>query len=495
MQEEIESLKENQTWKLVKLPANKKVIDCKWVFKTKLNSDGEVVRHKARLVVRGFSQRKGIDYNETFSPVVKYTSIRFLFVLAARYKLRISQMDVVTAFLYGDLDEEIYMVQPEGFSGDPTLVCRLMKSLYGLKQASRQWNHKINAVLENFGFERCDADQCIYYMIKNDDILIVALYVDDFLIFSNNLALETKLKNCLEQNFKIKNMGEVMSVLGMKVTRNKEDGSIAIDQRQYIEKLLVKFGMDDCNPVATPLDPNQRLTKEMSPSNAFERSEMKNIPYQEAVGSLLFLVQISRLDICYAVSVLSRYNNDPGKAHWAAVKRVLRYLKGTIDKKLVFTNQLDELKGYCDADWASDVDERKSTSGYVFTMQGAAISWSSKKQGTIALSTTEAEYMSMVFCLQEAIWLTKMKRGLNLSLNKSIDVICDNKSAISFAKNGTFSPRTKHIDIKDKFIREKLKQRIIQLKYTSTNEMIADVLTKGLVDQKHKLFTSAMGLN
>ncbi|XP_036340281.1 secreted RxLR effector protein 161-like [Rhagoletis pomonella] len=252
--------------------------------------------------------------------------------------------------------------------------------------------------------------------------------------------------------------------------------------------------MTDCNPVETPLDPNQRLTVEMCPTDDAERREMKNIPYQELTGSLLFLVQVSRPDICYAVSVLSRFNNNYGRCHWTAAKRVLRYLKGTINKKLIFTGNHEDIKGFCDADWASDVDERKSMSGYVFTMQGAAISWSSKKQKTIALSSTEAEYMSLVSAVQEAIWLRRLERELQNNYNKPTLIFCDNKSAIQLAKNGASSARTKHIEIKEKFVEEKMENGIIEIKYPPTSQMKADVLTKALDKTKQKIFTKAMGI-
>lgn len=301
------------------------------------------------MVVRGFTQRKDIDYHETFSPVVRYSSIRYLLALAVKFGLNVTQMDVETAFLHGDLDEEIYMLQPEGFDDNLELVCKLEKSLYGLKQASRVWNVKLNEVLEKFGLKRSITDQCIYHMMNGKTILIVAVYVDDLVIFSNERAVENKLKNCLMKSFKMKDLGESTSLLGMRIIRDKEAGTITIDQLHYIKRLLEKFGLSDCNPVSTPLDVNQKISEEMCPSTEIERKEMHNVPYQEAIGGIWFASIVTRPDISYAVNLLSRFNNCFGKAHWAAVKRVLRYLKGTINKKLVFSSSGDKIKGYCDA--------------------------------------------------------------------------------------------------------------------------------------------------
>lgn len=492
---EIESLAANKTWCLTKLPQGKKAIKSKWVYKTKINANGDEVCHKARLVVKGCSQQKGIDYDETFAPVVRYTSLRFLFALAAKHNLMIHQLDAVTAFLNGDLEEEIFMVQPEGFDDGSGRVCALKKSLYGLKQSSRVWNKTLNEVLLKFGLQRSEVDQCVYHYIDGEKILYVAIYVDDVLVFCNDLDTINELKLDLAKNFKMKDLGEAFSVLGVRITRDYQKGTIKIDQTKYIEEILNRFSMSDCKAVSTPIDVCQKLSSEMCPTDDNEKQEMAKIPYMQAVGSLLFAAQITRPDISYAVNLLSRFNTNPGKAHWSAVKRVMRYLKGTANKGLVYGPDPRSLVGFCDSDWAGDVDDRRSTTGYIFLLQGGAISWCTRRQRTVALSSTEAEYMSMVSAMQECIWLQRLQLELIGTPTESTTLHCDNKSAIFIAQNNSFSNRTKHMDLKVKFVREKLESKAVLLKYVDTKNMIADFLTKPISADKLHTFSMESGLH
>lgn len=319
MDEEYKSLMENETWILTELPKGKKAIKTKWVFATKDGINGEVIRYKARLVAKGYSQVEGIDYQETFAPVVRYTSIRILLSYAANKNLKVSQMDAITAFLNGYLDEEIYIEQPEGYGDGTNKYCKLVKSIYGLKQSPRVWNETLNQALIDHGLTRSISDQCIYFNIDNKKILIVAVYVDDILIFSNTDELDLSMRNKLKNTFKMKDLGEASSILGIRITRNKEFNTItAIDQESYVRRILKRFNMEDCNAVNNPLDTSIKLSKDMSPTTEEEALEMKDIPYRQAIGSLLFLAMISRPDICYAVNALSRYCNNPGKQHWTS---------------------------------------------------------------------------------------------------------------------------------------------------------------------------------
>lgn len=495
MQEEYRSLIDNSTWTVTDLPSGRKPITCKWVFKIKSGPDGAIQRYKARLVARGCAQRKGIDYQETFSPVVRYPSIRFLIALAAEYDLEIDQMDAVTAFLHGELKEDIFMTQPQLFEDGTPRVCKLKKSLYGLKQASRVWNKKLDASLKNFGMTCSRVDSCIYYRVNGNEMLIVAVYVDDLMIFSNDSEMKNKLKQSLMNEFKMKDIGKAQYILGIRITRDSK--SISIDQSQYIRDVLDKFGMSDCNPVTTPVDVNQKLTLDMSPKDEMDRREMSKVPYQEAVGSLLYAAQVTRPDIQFAVSSVSRYNNDPGKPHWLAVKRIMRFLKGTIDYKLTYRKGfMCDLKGFCDADWASDATDRRSTSGYVFMMSGAAISWCSKKQPTVALSTVEAEYMAMAVATQEALWLSALLNEITKDNdNKNcVTIYCDNKGAIQLAEGTAFSSRTKHIDIRHHFLKEKVAEQKVKFLYVCTDDMLADNLTKPVGAEKMKLCSSGINL-
>lgn len=497
MCDEYDSLIENQTWSLVDLPNGRKPINNKWVFKTKTDSDGKIMRFKARLVAKGCSQREGIDYDETFSPVVRYASIRFLVSLAAKLNLDVEQMDAVTAFLQGDIEEEIYMKQPECFDDQSGRVCLLKKAVYGLKQASRQWNIKLNEVLLRSGYTRSAMDPCIYSRTENQSLVYVAVYVDDLLIFSNNNDWKETLKDDLKRNFKMKDLGQANSCVGIRITRNRNEGKIFLDQKKYIEEILAKFRMQDCNPVKTPSDPNQKLTKTMSPQSDEEANEMSNVPYQEAVGSILYLAQCTRPDISFAIANVSKFNQNPGRAHWNAVKRIFRYLKGTMDYKLEYSAGANSnIIGYSDADWAADTDDRKSCTGYVFKLQGGAISWASKKQHTVALSSTEAEYMALAAACQEAAWLRQLKKTLEASTkDEPTTIYCDNRSALNLANMDAYRVRTKHIDIRHHFVRNKVIEGEVRVEPIDTKQMVADSLTKAVLGDKQKYCAVGMGLN
>lgn len=495
MDEEFESLQENNTWVLCDLPPNRKALGCKWVFKSKRDSNGNVVRHKARLVIQGFLQRKGIDYNETYSPVIRYNSIRLLLALAARFDLELEQMDAVTAFIQGDVSEEIYMAQPKEYQ-QGNKVCKLNKALYGLKQASRLWNTKLDIALKEIGFQRSKVDPCIYFNVNGHLMTFVGIYVDDSITASNDIETKRRLKDGLHKRFKMKDLGELKSCVGLRITRNRDKGEIYVDQERHIIDLLNKFNMADCNPVSTPSDPNQKLTKDMGPKTTEDREKMCEVPYQELVGGLLYIAQGSRPDIAWSVSNVSKFNNNPGKPHWAAAKRILRYLKGTSDAKLRFSKQENpDLIGFSDSDWASDHEDRRSCTGYSFLMQGGPVSWNSKRQPTIALSTTEAEYMALSSAVQEALWLRQFFDEFNAeTVNKGIKINCDNSSALDLASKTGYHARTKHIDIRHHFIRQHIEDGRIIVGHVGTNDMVADILTKPLSAAKHLACCKGLGM-
>lgn len=492
--DEYDSLLVNDTWELVDLPSDRKAIPCKWVFKTKRDGDGAIERRKARLVIKGFAQREGIDYEETFSPVVRYTSLRYLLSLAAQFDLDIEQLDAVTAFLQGDIEEEIFMVQPKEFA-ENSKVCRLKKAIYGLKQASRQWNIKLDHALKEIGFHQSTMDPCVYFQINQHKRTYVAIYVDDLMIFSNDIEFKQFLKTELFRRFDMKDLGEAKFCLGLRISRDRANGIIYLDQRRHIVDLLHRFNMIECNSTFLPADCNQKLTIEMCPKTSIEMEMMSSVPYQEAVGSLLYISQGSRPDITYAVHSVSRFNHNPGKAHWEAVKRIMRYLKGTLEAKLSFSKASNsKVSGYCDADWAADLDERRSCTGYAFIKQGGAISWNCKRQPTIALSSAEAEYMSLSACTQEALWFRQLISNLDSSTDNSITILCDNKSAIDLSGSNGYNARTKHIDIRHHFVRQSIQDKLVHVEHVSTDAMLADVLTKPLSKEKHLYCTKGLGM-
>lgn len=490
MQDEISSLKENNTWSLIETPPNAKIVKTKWVFKTKRDTNGDIVRYKARLVAKGYTQREGIDYTETYAPVVRYASIRILMAIAIHRKLRIHQMDAVTAFLQGDIEETIYLEQPEGFHDGTNRVCKLNRAMYGLKQAGRQWNKKLDRALHEFGLKNCKMDPCIYY--SADLKLIIAIYVDDFLIFYEKAEKLQEIMTLLSHTFKMKDMGTAKGCIGIRITQ--KDDCIELDQSVYIEEILKRFGMTESKPSGTPSDTNCKLSLNMETEEADE-TELKNIPYQEAVGSLLYLAQGTRPDIAFAVNNVSRFNSNYTMAHWKSVKRILRYIRGTTNYKLTFSfEKTGEIIGYSDADWASDIDKRRSCTGYVFKLSNAAITWKSTRQSTVALSSTEAEYMAISSAIQEAIWLRQLCHELGFTMKNPTKMNCDNQSAILLAKSDGYRQRSKHIDIRYHHIRDKIKDKQIEIKFLCTNEMVADSLTKAVSQQKTLFCANAMGL-
>lgn len=491
MQEEMESFSENDAWDLVDLPANKSAVSNKWVFKVKKDSEGRVT-YRARLVAKGFSQKQGIDYKETFSPVVRYSTLRLLIALAVKLDLKILHLDVKTAFLNGFLEEEVYMVQPEGFcvAGSENQVCKLKRAIYGLKQSSRAWYMRVDEVLTGLGYKKSSYEHCLYTFQVNGLLTIVALYVDDFFIFSNNSECVKLLKKHLNHEFKIKDMGEAKQCLGVRIRRNYTDGSITLDQEGYIDNLLKKFKMEECNSVSTPIENN--ITESLS--NVGSNICDKNIPYQKLIGSLMYLAVLTRPDIAYSISLLSQFNNCYNELHWKCVKRVLRYLKGTKSLSLRYCQEGSLLHGFADADWASDKCDRRSYTGFVFMLSGGAVTWASSKQVTVALSSTEAEYMALAEAAKEGIYLKNLLNEL-IGFNEVITIFNDNQGAQKLSANPVHHKRSKHIDVRHHFIRDTVGQGLISVKHVSTDEMLADVLTKGLPNSKHKFLVSKLGLS
>eukprot|EP00253_Pinus_taeda_P027794 PITA_27794 len=434
MEEEMDSLMHNQTWDLVRLPAGKTTLKNKWVYRLK-EEDGGKQRYKARLVVKGFAQKKGIDFDEIFSPVVKMTSIRTILSLVAAEDLHLEQLDVKTAFLHGDLEEEIYMQQPQGYEvkGKEKLVCRLKKSLYGLKQAPRQWYLKFDKFMSEQGYTRCHSDHCVYLKKRNDgSYIILLLYVDDMLVAGSNMQEINVLKRKLANSFAMKELGAAKQILGMRITRDRK---------------------------------NRKLT----------------------------LSQNERPDIAHAVGVVSRYMNNPGKEHWMAAKWILRYLKGTTDQALCFGGSNISLQGYVDADMAGDRDNRRSTTGYVFTVGGTVVSWVSKIQSVVALSTTEAEYVAATEASKEMIWLQRFMGELSKEHDKGM-LYNDSQSAIHLAKNSAFHSRTKHIQLKYHFVRSVLEDGQLKVEKIHTSQNPADMLTKVVTREKLRTCSVSVGL-
>lgn len=489
MEEEINALGDNDTWELVDRPTNCNVVKCKWVYKLKRGVDGSS-RHKARLVAKGFSQKPGQDFDQTFAPVVKLSSLRVLFGLAAELDLEVDHVDITTAFLNGDLNETIFMEQPEGFvnNGDENKVCKLKKAIYGLKQAARCWNDKIHSFLVTQNFCRSKYDPCIYIKKSKDCYIVIGLHVDDFYCFSNSVEETYRLKSAIAKSFKMRDLGAVKECLGMRVTRDRNKGTIKLDQEAYVKDVIDKFGMSESNPVVTPLCVSQKLEK---PKNACYNND-----YQKLIGALMYLSVCTRPDICHAVSYLSQFNTCNDTQHFVAAKRVVRYLKGTPALGLCYRRGDCLLQGYADADFGNCVVDRVSYTGYVFKFCGAAVSYCSRKQRTKSLadSSTFAEYVAISECGKEGIYLQGLLSEL-YKCPKPLTIFNDNQSANKLCYNEGQKNRSKHIDVKYHQIRHWVKQNLINVAYLSDTEMIADMLTKGLSGPKHNLCVKGVGLS
>ena len=456
-----------------------------------LNSSVE--RYKARLVAQGFTQKPGLDYDETFCPVVRFESLRTLAAMAVQDGLILHQMDVTSAFLNGTLSEEVYMKQPEGFieKGKENLVCKLKHNIYGLKQSPRCWNATLDRQLRHMGFIQSTSDPCIY-TASEGEAFIIGVYVDDIILAGKSEKKMADIKKALSDKFEMKDLGELHYFLGVKVIQDRKKGNIWIGQPVYTKNILQKFGMENAKPISTPVAVNTKLTLKTEDSEYFDKET-----YQSAVGSLLYLSTRTRPDITFAVNNIARFSSNPTTQHWTAVKRIFRYLKGTIHLGLLYErNGLKKLIiGYSDADWGGDCNDHKSTSGYLFLVGGTAVSWRSNKQTCVALSTAEAEYMALASAAQEAVWMRQLSKDMKTDVCEPTVIFEDNQSAICMAKNPQLHGRAKHIGIKYHFIREQVSNNTIKLRYCRTEDMIADIFTKGLSQEKFVKLRSMCGLH
>ncbi len=490
MDDELQALWKNKTWSLVDLPSGCKAIPCKWVYAVKRNVNGEIERYKARLVAKGCNQRFGIDFHETFSPVVRYSTIRILLALAVREKMFLHQIDVSTAYLNSSLQDEIFMQQPPNFVNDksPNKVLRLHKALYGLKQSGKEWNSRLDATLRIMDFVPCGNEPCLYKGTKKNKLVLIAVYVDDIIIGCSDKSVVLEVKAQISNEFQVIDKGQLRHFLGMEIEREGETGIIRLGQSQYIRDVLKMYGMETCKPLAVPLEAGYQV----SCDDDSEKVDQQQ--YQSLVGTLIYNATSTRPDILHSVSKLAQRNSDPRKEHMVRLKHILRYLAGTINLKLIYEPNGNNLQCFVDADWGGNAVDRKSYTGFVFSLGGCPITWESVKQKSVALSSTEAEYMAASDASKEAIYLKRILMELNAWDGGPVVLHIDNQGAQKLEENPVYHRRSKHIDIRFHHIRDLVQSREIRLEYCPTANMIADVLTKNLSKVKHYGFMKLMNI-
>lgn len=487
MKDELISHRENKTWDVVKLPPGKKIIGCRWIYKRKLDEHGRLSSYKARLVAQGHKQRFGLDYDEIFAPVAKQVTFRMLLTIASRRNMLVKHVDVKTAYLNGDLKETVYMKIPPGVAAEPNEVCLLRKSLYGLKQSARMWNRKLDETLRQMGFKPAEADPCLYVRWRNKKLTFILVYVDDMLICTSTQEEYEEILEALNSKFQMTALGDVKQFLGIQVT--KTENGYCLNQQAYINRMVASFGLDDAKGSRIPMDPGYIQLKE----------EVERLPnndkYQSLVGGLLYVSVHTRPDIGISASILGRRVSNPTVADWTEAKRTLRYLKATSGLQLQLGGDAGDLEGFADADWAGNVLDRKSNSGYLFRFGGGLISWCARKQPCVALSSTEAEYISLSECCQELMWLKKLMKDFGESVKKPICIFEDNQSCIKqLSQAKTIGKRSKHIDTKYHFVKDLFEQEQIDVTYCPSEDMLADILTKPLSRVKLEILRDRIGL-
>ncbi|WVY99219.1 hypothetical protein V8G54_031370 [Vigna mungo] len=480
MLEELSAIEKNSTWELVELPPGKKAIQVKWVFKTKYKLDGNIAKLKARLVAKGFLQKPGIDFTDVYAPVARLETVRLVIAIANFKGWSIQQMDVKSAFLNGPLEEEVFVNQPPGFvkNGQESKVYRLHKALYGLRQAPRAWNRYIDAMLIRYGFIKC-----------TEDTLLICLYVDDLLITGSSTQEIESFKLKMKEELEMTDLGNLGYFLGLEFVQTKD--GMHINQRKYILETLERFNLKDCNNTIVPIIANTKLSLQ------HEETKVDATLFKQIVGTLRYICS-SRPDISFGVGLVSRFMHDPRQSHMTAAKHILRYLKGTIDFGLYFPRKIDEttkvLEAWCDADWSGDQDDRKSTFGYVFKLLGASISWCSKKQSVVALSSCEAEYISAAEAACQGAWIETVLQELKIQYNKPICLMVDNKSAINLSKNPISHGRSKHIETKYHYLRDRVCKEQLELVYCKSDEQKADIFTKALRQHRFEQLRASLGI-
>ncbi len=499
IQEELKSIQDMGVYDLVPrstVPKGRKVMRGKFVFRTKRDALGNVSRYKARYVLRGFEMIYGKDYTKTTSPTARAESLRVLFHLAGALDYELTQLDVKTAYLYGDLDETTWMEQPKGFeeAGKEDWVWQLKKGLYGMKQGGRIWNKTMDATMKELGFTQLSVEHCIYYRKRESGTIFAAVHVDDFTVAASSAEEEVRFEEELQSKWQI-SRADANFVIGWAVRRDREKKKVYLSQKALIDRIIREFNCADANPTKTPLPPNTRLTKRDLPQSEEEGRQAAKQPYRQLVGVLMYLAISTRPDIMHAVSTLSRFNSGHGETHWKAALHVVKYLKGTRDFELELGGEnVARLTGFTDSDYANCPDTRRSVSGYCFSLGSGLVSWMSKKQATTATSSTEAEYMAAAPATKEAVWIRNLLQGLNQEQKNPTVIFIDNRGARILTEDPSFHQRVKHIEVQHHYSRECSERGIVHFVDVPTKDNVADAFTKALPTTVFEKMRGWMGI-
>ena len=494
--EELESLKTKDVYEEVStVPPDCKPVQCKWVLHIKRDKDGTISRFKARLVAKGFTQIPGQDFTFTFAPVARWDSIRTLLCIATLHNYEIRQLDVKTAYLNGPLEEEIYMRAPDGFSSTKPFW-RLRKGLYGLRQAGRQWYLTLHDAYVDLGFVRCQSDWSVYTKRTESSLSMSATSVDDIILVSDSKRESDLVTQQIHQKFATTDCGDAEWILGCRITRSRSKHLLMIDQSQFISTILREFGMQQCKPVWTPC-PKWRLTTDMSPQTDAERELANTLPFRAIVGKCMYLATCTRPDISYAVRELARFMSNYGPKHFEAAKHLLRYLQGTRSRGVIYGNTTDfttTFHCFTDSDWAMS-EGRKSISGYVIVCGGGPLTWSSKQQTIIALSSCEAEYIACAHCARQIVWLRSLFNELGFGQSIPTLLHCDNQGTVACTHDPHSHNKLKHIDIRIHFIRDCVNKQVLKVEHIPGIQNSADLLTKPLEKIVHRKWLTALHLD
>jgi hypothetical protein len=491
MNEEMEALRAMGTWVEVRkdtvLDKGRRPLPCMWVFKIK-RERGVVTRFKARLTVKGCHQKKGVDYEETFAATAKMKSFRILVALSAVFGLLITQLDISNAFLNGKLEEEVYMHHAPMYKTNDDTFLKLVKTLYGLKQSPRRWGQTISKALVKLGFIPLVTDTCVY--VHTTACFFIVMHVDDIVMCTDDAVLRASVVTALAALFKLTDFGLSKLYIGIEV--DDVDGGVRLSQPSYAKDVVNRFNLHDAATKRMPATPNLVLPKlsavDDSTAEAIStHASVITFPYRSAIGALLYLAVATRPDIACIVNLLAQFCTCFTTTHVTAVKHVIRYVKGTLSKGLYFKRVVGgskskgvSISAVCDSDWGTDVNSRKSRTGYVIYIGGAPISWRSTTQRSVALSSCEAEFYALADVVKELLWLKQFLTELGVPIDGPIVVGIDNQAAIALAQNPVSHQRTKHIDIRYFFLREHIEAGTIKLQYVNTKDNVADLLTKNV---------------